>query len=53
MAKKGLGGISLVSVALGLVGGIVISHIFRSQVDNIWSEIPILNKVHSNYGYYY
>jgi hypothetical protein len=50
---KLLGGISLFSLGLGLVGGIVISHIFRSTVDKVWGEIPGLNQVKANYGYYY
>lgn len=38
----------------GVIGGIAIAHIFRSQVNAIWSDIPYLNKIPaSNYSVAY
>jgi hypothetical protein len=36
--------IALGSVIIGLVGGIAISHVFHSQVNSVWSHVPIINK---------
>ena len=53
MAKKLLAGLSVTSIVIGLVIGIVISHVARSAVDNVWNMIPGLNTIKANYGYAY
>jgi hypothetical protein len=42
----------VISLLLGAVGGIVIAHVFKTQINTLWSDIPYLNKIKaSNYGY--
>ncbi len=50
---KGLFGLSLFSVGVGVALGVVISHVFRSSVDSLWGAVPGLNQVKANYGYRY
>lgn len=53
MAKKLLAGISITSLAIGVVLGVVVSHVFRSSVDSAWNMVPGLNTIKANYGYAY
>lgn len=44
----------VISLLLGAAGGIIIAHVFKTQINTIWSDIPYLNKIKAaNYGYYY
>ena len=51
--KKLFAGISAFSLVVGVVIGIVVSHIFRSSVDSAWNMVPGLNTIKANYGYAY
>ncbi len=51
--KKLFGSISPFSLVVGVVIGIVVSHVFRSSVDSAWNMIPGLNTIKANYGYAY
>lgn len=51
-SKKGLGSIQFFSLGLGVVLGVVISHVFKSAVDGVW-KFPVLNAIPSNYARHY
>jgi hypothetical protein len=47
--KKSLGDSQLVfSLALGAAGGILIAHLFKTQINTLWSDIPYINKIKAN-----
>lgn len=51
--KKGVGSISLFSVGVGVVLGIIISHAFKSAIDPIYTKIPVLGTLGANARQYY
>jgi hypothetical protein len=53
MALKNLIKGNIGQIIFGIIIGIVISHVFRSSVDNVWGMIPGLNTIKANYGYAY
>jgi hypothetical protein len=36
------------SLVLGAIGGIAVSHIFKTQVNAIWNDIPYLKNIKGN-----
>lgn len=44
----GSGNKMIFTFLVGVIGGVVVSHVFKSKVNHIWSEIPYLNKIPAN-----
>lgn len=53
MAKDSLGGKKgLLMLGLGLAGGVIVSQVFKEQISGIYNQIPLLNQLKANHGYY-
>ncbi len=52
MAKDSFGKKGLFIFGAGLLGGVILSQVFKTQISGIYDKIPILGQIKANHGYY-